>query len=102
MSIQRTAIIGAGGWGTALAILWSKRGNDVILWGNNAGRAEHLRKTRENADYLPGVTPALMSYAPAFLAEQPEAGRRWMIAYLRGARAYWAAFRKGEARAPRR
>jgi NitT/TauT family transport system substrate-binding protein len=56
-------------------------------------------KWRPTADYLPGVTPALMSYAPAFLAEQPEAGRRWMIAYLRGARAYWAAFRKGEARA---
>jgi glycerol-3-phosphate dehydrogenase (NAD(P)+) len=55
VSIQRTAIIGAGGWGTALAILWSKRGNDVILWGNDAGRAAKLREGRENADYLPGV-----------------------------------------------
>jgi glycerol-3-phosphate dehydrogenase (NAD(P)+) len=55
VSIQRTAIIGAGGWGTALAILWSKRGNDVILWGNDAGRVAKLRESRENADYLPGV-----------------------------------------------
>ena len=55
MSIQRTAIVGAGGWGTALAILWAKRGNDVILWGNNVGRAAKLRESRENADYLPGV-----------------------------------------------
>ncbi|MFZ1217731.1 MAG: NAD(P)H-dependent glycerol-3-phosphate dehydrogenase, partial [Chthoniobacterales bacterium] len=55
MSIQRTAIIGAGGWGTALAILWSKRGNDIILWGNDAGRVAKLRQSRENADYLPGV-----------------------------------------------
>jgi glycerol-3-phosphate dehydrogenase (NAD(P)+) len=55
VSIQRTAIVGAGGWGTALAILWAKRGNDVILWGNDTGRAAKLRETRENTDYLPGV-----------------------------------------------
>jgi glycerol-3-phosphate dehydrogenase (NAD(P)+) len=55
VTIQRTAIVGAGGWGTALAVLWSKRGNDIILWGNDTGRAEKLRATRENADYLPGV-----------------------------------------------
>ena len=55
MSMQRTAIIGAGGWGTALAVLWSKRGNDIILWGNDPGRAEKLRASRENAEYLPGV-----------------------------------------------
>jgi glycerol-3-phosphate dehydrogenase (NAD(P)+) len=55
VSIQQTAIVGAGGWGTALAILWAKRGNDVILWGNDASRAAKLRDTRENADYLAGV-----------------------------------------------
>jgi glycerol-3-phosphate dehydrogenase (NAD(P)+) len=55
VSIQRTAIVGAGGWGTALAILWAKRGNDVILWGNDPDRAAKLRASRENADYLPGV-----------------------------------------------
>src|SRR5205085_11788827 len=55
VSIQQTAILGAGGWGTALAILWAKRGNEVILWGNDAGRATKLRETRENADYLAGV-----------------------------------------------
>lgn len=55
MSIRRTAIVGAGGWGTALAVLWAKRGNDITLWGNNEARAEKLRITRENSDYLPGV-----------------------------------------------
>lgn len=55
MSIQRTAIVGAGGWGTALAVLWSKRGNAITLWGNDAGRAASLRETRENTEYLPGV-----------------------------------------------
>ena len=55
MSIQTTAVIGAGGWGTALAISWAKRGNSVTLWGNNPERAARLRESRENAEYLPGA-----------------------------------------------
>jgi glycerol-3-phosphate dehydrogenase (NAD(P)+) len=55
VSIRNTAIIGAGGWGTALAVLWSKRGNAITLWGNDPGRAAKLRETRENSEYLPGV-----------------------------------------------
>ena len=55
MKIRETAIIGAGGWGTALAALWSKRGDSITLWGHNAERTERIRIARENADYLPGV-----------------------------------------------
>ncbi|PZR77208.1 MAG: glycerol-3-phosphate dehydrogenase [Chthoniobacterales bacterium] len=55
MTIRRTAIIGAGGWGTALAVLWSKKGNEITLWGNDPGRTETVRATRENREYLPGV-----------------------------------------------
>lgn len=56
MSIRSTAIVGAGGWGTALAVLWAKRGNAITLWGNTPGRTAKLRETRENREYLPGVT----------------------------------------------
>jgi len=55
MSIRNTVILGAGGWGTALAILWSKRGNPITLWGNNPERVARLRETRENSEYLPGA-----------------------------------------------
>jgi glycerol-3-phosphate dehydrogenase (NAD(P)+) len=55
VKIRTTAIIGAGGWGTALAALWSKRGDAIVLWGHNAERTERIRVARENADYLPGV-----------------------------------------------
>jgi glycerol-3-phosphate dehydrogenase (NAD(P)+) len=55
MSIRNTVILGAGGWGTALAMLWSKRGNPIALWGNNPDRVARLRETRENSEYLPGV-----------------------------------------------
>jgi glycerol-3-phosphate dehydrogenase (NAD(P)+) len=50
-----TAIIGAGGWGTALAGLWAKDGRQIVLWGHNADRIARMQKTRENSDYLPGL-----------------------------------------------
>lgn len=53
--MKRTVIVGAGSWGTALAALWAKDGRSISLWGNNAQRIARLQKTRENADYLPGV-----------------------------------------------
>jgi glycerol-3-phosphate dehydrogenase (NAD(P)+) len=50
-----TAIIGAGGWGTALAGLWAKDSRQIVLWGHNADRIARVQKTRENSDYLPGL-----------------------------------------------
>ena len=55
MNLKRTAILGAGSWGTALAVLWSKRGNEITLWGHNEERAARLQASRESAEYLPGV-----------------------------------------------
>jgi glycerol-3-phosphate dehydrogenase (NAD(P)+) len=55
VKFQRTAILGAGSWGTALAVLWARCGKPITLWGHNAERVERLRVSRENADYLPGV-----------------------------------------------
>lgn len=52
---QKIAVIGAGGWGTALAIIWSKQGRAVLLWGRNPGRIEQLQRSRENSAYLPGA-----------------------------------------------
>ena len=56
MTGQKIAVVGAGGWGTALAVIWNKQGRAVLLWGKDPERIEHLRKTRENSTYLPGVT----------------------------------------------
>jgi glycerol-3-phosphate dehydrogenase (NAD(P)+) len=55
VNLDRIAVIGAGGWGTALSVIWAKRGHAILLWGNNAARIEQIQKTRENAVYLPGV-----------------------------------------------
>jgi glycerol-3-phosphate dehydrogenase (NAD(P)+) len=55
VKIRETAIIGAGGWGTALAALWSKGGDAITLWGHDPERTERIRIARENADYLPDI-----------------------------------------------
>ena len=54
MKIAKTVIVGAGGWGTALARLWANDRRQVFLWGHNADRAARIRETRENHNYLPG------------------------------------------------
>ena len=50
---MKLALLGAGAWGTALAISLA-RAHDVTLWARNSVLAETLRNTRNNARYLTG------------------------------------------------
>ena len=56
MKLERIAVVGAGGWGTALSFIWANRGHAVLLWGNDESRVKQIETTRENRVYLPGVT----------------------------------------------
>ncbi len=47
-------LLGAGAWGTALAISLSRR-HPVMLWSRDAKAIETMRATRQNARYLPGM-----------------------------------------------
>jgi glycerol-3-phosphate dehydrogenase (NAD(P)+) len=49
------AIIGAGGWGTALAVTEARAQRRVRLWVHDSELANEMRRKRENAIYLPGV-----------------------------------------------
>jgi glycerol-3-phosphate dehydrogenase (NAD(P)+) len=53
--LANVGVVGAGSWGTALALVLEKNGHQVTLWSSRESKAEELRKTRENADKLPGV-----------------------------------------------
>jgi len=50
------AVVGAGGWGTAIARLLANRGHHVLLWVREDEVATAIERTRENAVFLPGVT----------------------------------------------
>lgn len=47
-------VIGAGSWGTALALVLARNGHAVYLWDRNAGHIEALSKQRVNNHHLPG------------------------------------------------
>lgn len=50
-----TAVIGAGAWGTALAIAIARNGHEVLLWGRDAEQVADMQRTHTNERYLPGL-----------------------------------------------
>jgi len=54
--VERIAVIGGGSWGTALADLLARNGNDTILWAYEKKLVEEMNSTRVNSVYMPGVT----------------------------------------------
>ncbi len=50
-----TAILGAGAWGTTLAVILARAGHDVVLCVRTAGLLQVMERLRENPVYLPGV-----------------------------------------------
>ncbi|MBR0657458.1 NAD(P)H-dependent glycerol-3-phosphate dehydrogenase [Plastoroseomonas arctica] len=59
--MARVAVLGAGAWGTALALQALRAGADVALWARDPGRAAAMVAAGENTRYLPGLPlpPAL-------------------------------------------
>jgi len=73
---MKVAVLGAGAWGTALALSAARR-HEVLLWARDAPQAEVMQRERCNARYLPGVAwpLALTATAELALALQPEDAR---------------------------
>ena len=53
--LRKAAVIGAGSWGTAVAVLLARGGLEVELGARTAEQAEELGESRANQRYLPGV-----------------------------------------------
>ena len=67
---ERIAVLGAGSWGTALAILLCRNGHQVRLWGHDPAHIAQLRRDAENKAFLPSalLPPALEPVADLKLA----------------------------------
>lgn len=52
---KKISVIGAGSFGTSLAILLTKKGYDVSIWGRKKSQMDLMRATLENPHYLPGI-----------------------------------------------
>ena len=58
------AVIGAGSWGTALAIQLSRTGHPTVIWGRDAAQLDAMRRVRCNERYLPDAAfPAALAVA---------------------------------------
>ena len=99
---MKIIVIGAGAWGTALAVKAARQGGGhrVELWARDVAQAMALDRARENARYLPGIPlpreltirggalPDLIAdagYADLLVAAMPVAGLRETLVALRGA-----------------
>ncbi|MCG9895251.1 MAG: NAD(P)-dependent glycerol-3-phosphate dehydrogenase [Fimbriimonadaceae bacterium] len=67
-------VLGAGSWGTALAVILARQGREVRLLGRNPDQIEAMIRDRENARYLPGIAlPDLIQ--PGLIGEvEPDGG----------------------------
>jgi glycerol-3-phosphate dehydrogenase (NAD(P)+) len=55
--LSRIAVLGAGAWGTALAISLARRGgHEITLWSHSPALAAIITETGKNASYLPSAT----------------------------------------------
>lgn len=62
-----TTVIGAGSWGTALAIAIARNGHPVLLWGRDPEHMSAMQGSRSNERYLPGLPfPESLEIAPDF------------------------------------
>ncbi|TXT39874.1 MAG: glycerol-3-phosphate dehydrogenase (NAD(P)+) [Comamonadaceae bacterium] len=63
---MKIIVLGAGAWGTALAVSAQRGGHQVTLWARDAALVQQLQTQRENLRYLPGVgLPADLGYSAA-------------------------------------
>ena len=53
--MAKISILGAGSWGTALAVLLYNNGHQVLLWSALTEEVSMLREKREQTSKLPGV-----------------------------------------------
>ncbi|HXH71301.1 MAG TPA: NAD(P)H-dependent glycerol-3-phosphate dehydrogenase, partial [Mariprofundaceae bacterium] len=69
MNRRPVAVLGAGSWGTALAMVLSRTGREVRLMGRSADIAAGMEQARENGRYLPGIRFPASLHVTASLAE---------------------------------
>jgi glycerol-3-phosphate dehydrogenase (NAD(P)+) len=53
--VVKVAVMGAGSWGTAFAMIATDAGSQTVLWARRSEVAEEIERDRSNAAYLPGI-----------------------------------------------
>ncbi|WP_310599706.1 NAD(P)H-dependent glycerol-3-phosphate dehydrogenase [Desulfobulbus sp.] len=90
--MNKIAMIGAGSWGTALALLLARKGMPVVLWDHDADHVARLAADRENKRYQPGHPfPAELQVTDSLAAAVKQADCVVMVVPSHGFRAVYRA-----------
>jgi glycerol-3-phosphate dehydrogenase (NAD(P)+) len=83
--VTRVAVLGAGAWGTSIAVVLAGR-LDVTLWARDPAQAQTIARTRRNQRYLPGIeipdsvkVTSVLPSGDLTLAATPVAGLREVL-----------------------
>ena len=79
-SYSRIGVVGAGAWGTSLALTAARAGRSVRLWAREKEVIEAIVRARENTSFLPGITLPPAIAATADLAEAVNGAEALLIA----------------------
>ena len=74
------SVLGAGSWGTALALHLARNDNEVRLWGRDVQAMQTMQSSRQNQRYLPGIVFPDNLIATATLAQALDGVRDVLIA----------------------
>jgi len=78
MTAAKTAIIGAGAWGTAVAKVIADKGKEVVIWSLEEDTRDDINRRHTNSRYLPDVTLPENVYATSDIVEAAT-GREFLI-----------------------
>ncbi|HWN11498.1 MAG TPA: NAD(P)H-dependent glycerol-3-phosphate dehydrogenase [Pyrinomonadaceae bacterium] len=78
--MKRVGIIGAGNWGTALAVVAARAGHDVRLWSRTASVVESINRDHQNPVYLAGTQLPETVRATAEIPEALDAAEMVILA----------------------
>ncbi|WP_420454865.1 NAD(P)H-dependent glycerol-3-phosphate dehydrogenase [Rubrivirga sp.] len=80
MTPTRIAVLGAGSWGTALAVSLAHGRHAVTLWARRPEAAAEITRTRQNAPYLPGAEIPASVAVTSDLGAAVDAADVWLVA----------------------
>jgi glycerol-3-phosphate dehydrogenase (NAD(P)+) len=76
---MQVAVLGAGSWGAALALLLTKTGHSVRQWSNEPDVLQDLQRNQENSKYLPGHLFSDEFYAAETIGEAVDGAEAIML-----------------------
>jgi glycerol-3-phosphate dehydrogenase (NAD(P)+) len=78
MTTQSVLVLGAGSWGTALALALARKQNPVYLWDINSDLIKNLKTEKTNTRYIPGI-PFPENLVPVESIDQVPPGTKMFV-----------------------